>query len=120
MSTSSSNIPLETTPPRLDKTPALVVGNVSLLHQKKYSVPEACKLCGMGETNLREMIRDGRIPVVRVTEKKMLLLESDLETFMQGSHVTISKDERKQPKGKLSPLPKHVEQSEFMRKVRAR
>ena len=107
----SRNIPLEPTP-----LPAS--GGPGLLYQKKFTIPEAAEVLGIGETNLRAMIRDGKMPVLRITAKKMLLLESDLEEFITGRHVTLSKDERKQAKGKLSPLPKHVEQSEFMKKLR--
>jgi excisionase family DNA binding protein len=89
-----------------------------LLYQKKYSVPEAAKLMDIGQTNLRAIIKDGKIPVLRINNKKLLLLESDLEEFIHGNHVSLKEDDSRKPNGKLRPLPKDTEESDFMKKVR--
>ena len=90
-------------------------GNVSLLHQRKYTVPEAAGLIGVSETNLRAIIRAGRLPVLKVTKAKVLILEKDLEAFLQGRHVTI-KEKDIRPPSKTPPPPDFVVNSEHLKR----
>lgn len=101
--TIDSDTPLE------DHTPA---GRNGLLFKRKYSVPEAAKLLGMGETNLRALIQYGEIPALRMTKSKIMILESDLETFLLSRYGTITqvKVSIKQP-----VLPDHVKNSKYFR-----
>lgn len=91
-----------------------VVGN-GLLCCRKMAVPEAARQIGIGETKLREIIRRGDIPVIRILGK-ILLLERDLEVFLQSHYGSVKEPERKAFKG-LPPLPKHVQESSLLRKA---
>jgi excisionase family DNA binding protein len=87
----------------------------SLLNQRKYSVPEAATMIGVGETKFREIINAGQIAVLRVGGK-ILLMEEDLEKYLQANHVTVRAVENKQ-KGHLPPLPDEIKQSRHLRKA---
>lgn len=54
----------------------------TLLHQRKLSVPQAAKVMGIGETKLRELLRQGGIPAIRIMGKT-LLVERDLDMYLQ-------------------------------------
>ena len=91
------------------------IGNVSLLHQKKYGVREASELMGISQTKVRRMIGKGEINVLRIGGK-LLLLEADLEKFMQGQYGPM-KDVPVVLKRKLSALPRHVMESGLFKKA---
>ena len=38
-----------------------------------YSIPEACKVLGLGRTTLYKLVRAGEIPCVRIGEKRLLI-----------------------------------------------
>ena len=59
-----------------------------LLQQRKLTVGEASKAMGLGATSLRRLIHGGQIPVLRIGGK-ILLLEQDIEKFLQGCRVTL-------------------------------
>jgi len=86
--------------------------NRSLLAERKYSVPQAAKMLGMGETKMRGMIMEGLIPVLNLGGRQ-LLLEGDLEDFLNGQYGTMRKVERV-TRMKLTPLPRHVEESDLL------
>ena len=87
----------------------------SLLIQEKYGVKDAAKMIGIGQTKLREMIRNGEIPVLHI-DGKYLLLEQDLEVFIQGNYGRIQPSKSYQVKPKLRPLPNDVIESDLLQK----
>lgn len=91
-----------------DRSPA----GSSLLDQKKHTVPEAAKAMGIGQTTLRQLIAGGRIAIVKVG-RKVLLAESDIESYLQSTHVYVRKvDSGQQP---APSLPEHVRESKHLK-----
>jgi hypothetical protein len=86
-------------------------GNGLLLHQKKYSIKQASELAGIGETTMRRSIMNGDIQVLRIGAKTMML-EQDLEAFLQGSYGIIKQDEPSDKK--IISLPSHIEESDLL------
>lgn len=86
---------------------------VSLLHQRKYTVPRAAGLVGLGETKLRAMVARGDLPVLDLGGR-LLVLESDLESFLAGRYGRKA-PAPKEEKG-LPPLPLSVTESKYLRK----
>jgi excisionase family DNA binding protein len=92
---------------------------VSLLHQHKYSVPEAADLLNISETKVRSIIKAGQLPVLKLTRAKVLIMESDLETFLQARHgcltaTTVSRQSC------THALPEHVTKSELFQAGRSK
>lgn len=110
----SETIQLETPAPTPEKAPALAAGGVSLLKQRKYTVPQACKLIGVKETKFREMLRKGLMPVLRV-DGRMLVVESDLESYLKRNYGCMKEEEV--IRSKLQPLPEHVRNSRWLKKA---
>jgi hypothetical protein len=92
------------------------LGGNGLLHQRKYGVKTAAKMIGIGETKLREFIREGEIPVLLI-DSKYLLLERDLEAFIRGNYGPIQRSKPYKDEPKLRPLPNNVLDSDLLRKV---
>ena len=110
------NIHLDQPAPTLD-SPALVQAGVSILHQRKYSIPEASKLSGISESSMRNSVKAGELPVLRVTRAKVLILESDLEHFLETRHGTIRIE--KVTRSKLPVLPDYVTKSKYLKRKAA-
>lgn len=112
---SNKTIPTPIIPVPCNAQPAdigLVDRNVSLLHQHKYSVPEASDLLNISETKVRELIRQGQLPVLKLTKAKVLILESDLEAFLMGRHGHLTTTPVSRKSG-VHALPDYVEKSEL-------
>lgn len=107
-----AEIQIDPSPPIHDRG----VGNTnSLLYQRKFGVPEAAKMLGISETNLRAIIRSGQIPVLRMTRAKILILERDLEQFLESRHgVTTAKSIKTVPK--IPPAPDFIKGSEHLKR----
>jgi excisionase family DNA binding protein len=90
------------------------VGDSGLLDAAKLTVPKAAKALGIGETKLREIIRNGEVPVLNVAGK-ILLLERDLETFLE-SRRGVMKAEIIKSVARLPPAPDFVRGSEHLRR----
>ena len=86
-------------------------GNGLLLHQRKYSIKEASKLAGTGETTMRRIIQNGEIRVLMIGGK-IQILEKDLEAFLQGNYGPIRQDAPEKPK--VIPLPSHIQESDLL------
>lgn len=86
----------------------------SLINELKYSIKEACKKMGIGETTLRSIIKNGGITVLNLGGK-YLLLERDIEKYLMKNYVTIR--ETKVEPNKLPPLPESVANSVYLRKA---
>lgn len=84
-----------------------------LLHIPKLSIKESAEMLHIGETKMREMVKDGEIPVIMI-HGKYLLLERDLENYLRGHYGAI-KEAKKNIIG-LPPLPKRIANSELLKK----
>ncbi len=59
-----------------------------LLGERKLTVQQAAKLMGIGSTSLRRIIAEGKLPVLKIL-RKVLILEADVEAFLQTSRVLV-------------------------------
>jgi excisionase family DNA binding protein len=85
-----------------------------LINELKYSIKEASKKMGVGETTLRSIIQKGGIAVLNIGGKYMLL-ERDIEKFLKGNYVTFK--ENKEEPNRLPPLPENIANSDLIRKA---
>jgi|GEM_PF-2951802 len=83
-----------------------------LLLSPKYDIKEASKLLAISPSKLRELIRDGEIPVLMI-DGKYLLLEQDLETFLLRHYGPMTQPNP--PKPNLPPLPSDIAESDLLR-----
>jgi excisionase family DNA binding protein len=90
------------------------VGDFRLLDAAKLTVPQAARKLGIGETKMRAIIRDGEVPVLNVAGK-ILLLEQDLEAFLE-SRRGVMKAESIKSVARLPPAPDFVRGSEHLRR----
>lgn len=88
-------------------------GQKDLLGAGKLTIKEAAKVLRMGATSLRRLIYKGEIHAIRIGAK-ILLLESDVEVFLQG-HYGSFQPRLYQRKDKLPPRPRHVIESEHLK-----
>ena len=85
-----------------------------LLHTRKLTISQAAKMMSVGQTKVREWIKRSEIPVM-LLDGKYLLLETDLEKFLQRRYGPVRKTEIKKPG--LDPLPESVVNSNLLRKA---
>ncbi len=85
-----------------------------LIDDQKLSLPEAAKALGISPNSLRRIIEQGRLPVLRIL-KKTLILASDVEQFLQESRMSVRRVEN--TKQGLPPLPAAVINSRHLRGV---
>jgi excisionase family DNA binding protein len=85
-----------------------------LIDDQKLSIPEAAKALGISPNSLRRIIEQGRLPVLRIL-KKTLILASDVEQFLQESRMSVRRVENNRPS--LPPLPAAVINSRHLRGV---
>lgn len=93
-----------------------VGGGSGLLRAAKLTVPEAAAMLGIGETKMREIIRHGDIPVVRIMGK-VLLLERDLEAYLLGHYGALKKPGRQAAGDRLPALPNSVVKSVLLKRA---
>jgi excisionase family DNA binding protein len=87
---------------------------LGLLDAAKLTVPKAAKALGIGETKLREIIRNGEVPVLNVAGK-ILLLDRDLEAYMRSGYGDL-RPARKST-DRIAALPKCVRDSKLLNKA---
>ena len=94
-----------------DAHPGQVGGVVSsLVEARKYSLVQAAKLAGVSESMMRNEVRNGRIPVLRIGVRA-LIVEGDLEAYLRERHgVAVRHQPAKKPVG----LPDHVRSSKHL------
>jgi hypothetical protein len=85
-----------------------------LLFSPKYNITNASKMLSISESKLREFIKSGEIPVIKI-EGKYLLLEGDLESFLVDRYGTLKPSTFKS--SGITPLPSNIAESEFLRKA---
>lgn len=61
-----------------------------ILEERKLSIPEAARLMGIGTTSLRRIVSQGRLPVLKIL-RKVLILESDAKAFLRDSRVVVKR-----------------------------
>jgi len=61
----------------------ICAGKTPALWQRKLTIAEAAQHMGIGVTSLRRLTASGAISVMRVTKTKVLLLEEDIERYLQ-------------------------------------
>lgn len=83
-----------------------------LLLEKKLTVTQAAKAMGLSASSLRRIIIEGRLPVLKM-QRKVLILESDAEAFLQECRVTVKQIQG--PNNRLPSLPQCVAESEHLR-----
>ena len=108
----SRNISFEKTAPSSDICPTVVAGDVMLSSQAKYTIPKACKIIGIGETKMRELIQQGLMPVIKIGDK-ILLLASDLEAFLRGHYGVVQVAETVSTR--MPALPDSIAKSKHLR-----
>lgn len=83
-----------------------------LLNERKLTIAEAARALSIGATSLRRIIANGEIPVVRMTNKT-LILESDLETYLAASRGKLMA--AKPLASRLPQLPHEVATSKHLK-----
>lgn len=83
-----------------------------LINDQKLSIPEAARALGISPNSLRRIIEQGRLPVLRIL-KKTLILASDVEKFLEDSRCFINATV--QMKSRLPALPAEVINSMHLR-----
>lgn len=76
-----------------------------LLEDRKLTIPEAARGMGIGANSLRRIIGQGRLPVLRFLTKT-LILESDVELFLNASRCVVQAAPHS--KSRLPALPADV------------
>jgi excisionase family DNA binding protein len=84
------------------------------MDDQKLSIPETAKLMGISPNSLRRIIEQGRLPVLKIL-KKTLILASDVEQFLQESRVSVRRVEN--TKQGLPALPAAVINSRHLKGV---
>lgn len=87
-----------------------------LLDADKMSVAQAAKTIGVGQTNLRTMIKQGMFPVLRIGSR-IWLLRRDCEAFLQAHYGTlqVATQHREDENTRCSALPEEVANSRHLR-----
>ena len=83
-----------------------------LIDDQKLSLPEAAKVIGISSNSLRRVIEQGRLPVLRILTKT-LILESDVEQFLRESRMSVRRVEN--TRTSLPPLPASVINSKYLK-----
>lgn len=83
----------------------------ALLDERKRTITEAARVLSIGTSSLRRIIANGEIPVVRMTNKT-LILESDLEAYLAASRVLVTVT--KPASRRLPQLPREVATSKHL------
>ena len=74
----------------VEKTQAASTSGVSLslVEAVKFTVRQAAKTAGISESQMRAEILKGKVPVIRICSK-MLVLERDLENYLRGHYGIV-------------------------------
>jgi excisionase family DNA binding protein len=77
----------------------------------KLTVRQASEMAGIAESTMRVEIHKGRIPVIKIGSK-MMIIESDPEDYLRGHYGFVP--QTKAPLKFSNRLPKHIAESEFL------
>ena len=81
--------PLQPNPPPVDPFPQTgsTGGNsFRLIEARKYTLKDAGKLAGVSEATMRNEVKDGEIPVIKIGNKAMII-DRDLEQYLQRHYL---------------------------------
>jgi excisionase family DNA binding protein len=87
----------------------------SLLDATKLTIPLAAKRLGVGETKMRTIVLNGEIPVLRIGGKTMIL-EQDIEEYLQGGYGRMKPSAKPTTRPKLTALPKGIIGSSWLKR----
>ena len=62
--------------------------SLGLVEARKFTVSQAAKTAGISESQMRAEIFNGKVPVIRICSK-MLVLERDLENYLRGHYGIV-------------------------------
>lgn len=82
-----------------------------LVEARKLTVRQAARAAGVSEAMMRLEIQNGKIPVIRIGSK-MMVLEGDLEAYLRGNYGVVK--QATMPVKFSRRLPKHIIESEFL------
>ena len=83
-----------------------------LIEARKYTLKEAGKLAGVSEATMRNEVKSGEIPVIRIGTK-MMVIEQDLEQYLQRDYLYVGIKES--PSVGCPSLPDWVEDSPLLK-----
>jgi excisionase family DNA binding protein len=83
------------------------------MNDPKLTIPEAAKAIGISSNSLRRLIAEGRLPVLKILPRKILIRSSDVEKLLTDSRCFIRKVEPSY--NRLPPLPPEVINSPHLR-----
>ena len=83
-----------------------------LIEARKYTLKEAGKLAGVSEATMRNEVKFGEIPVIRIGTK-MMIIEQDLEQYLQRHY--LYEGNIKSPSVGCPSLPDWVEDSPLLK-----
>ena len=86
-----------------------------LVEASKLTIRDAAKAAGISESMMRQEIQDGKIPVIRIGVKA-LILEQDLESYLRGHYVV--EGHRESSSVGSQELPSWVEKSPLLQQKR--
>jgi len=50
----------------------LLNGTAVLVEPEAVSIPETCRITGLGRSKIYEMIRDGRLPSIKIDKRRLV------------------------------------------------
>jgi excisionase family DNA binding protein len=86
-----------------------------LIEARKYTLKEAGKKAGVSEATMRNEVKFGEIPVIRIGTK-MMIIEQDLEQYLQRHYQY--EGNRESPSVGCPSLPDWVENSPLLKPKR--
>ena len=87
-----------------------------LIEARKYTLKEAGKLAGVSEATMRNEVKSGEIPVIKIGTKAMII-DRDLEQYLQRHYLYEGKNEA--PSVGCPSLPDWVENSPLLKSKRS-
>ena len=86
-----------------------------LIEARKYTLKEAGKLAGVSEATMRNEVKFGEIPVIKIGTKTMII-EQDLEQYLQRHY--LYEGTKESPSVGCPSLPDWVENSPLLKPKR--
>jgi excisionase family DNA binding protein len=87
----------------------------SLLDASKLTIPLAAKRLGVGETKMRSIVQQGKIPVLTIGGKTVII-ERDIEEYLQGGYGRMKPSAKPTTRSKLTALPKGIIGSPWLKR----
>ena len=81
--------PVQSSRPKIDPVAQQVSTSgvsLSLVEARKYSLKEAAKVAGISESTMRNEVKNGEIPVIKIGTKA-IIVQWDLEQYLQRHRI---------------------------------